>query len=768
MKRIVLRVSALTAVVVLGVLAIAQAQRSLQAPADPQEIADADASADAAELGDEALEPIQALDASSLESNVARPASRSTARYAEPVEDDEIPAAHDALGIVPPRRVVQVGYQEVPDAAGVSDPFGPAPTAVIPAQAEVPLSDEEYADETQPPAELPGEPFATSATAPPADPYAAESQPEDPYAEPRPNSLREPQPAAARTSQPRYADVQPRYAEPAVAGPADADVPVAESAAVAPPVEGSPIDPATPRAAPSATTRPRGFDAFDDLQPAAALPAEASSQSGSRLTGFERDQQLPPVTGSSGAQGSGRPGPQEREGSQAPALSIEKIAPAEVQVGRATTFKVVVRNVGDVPVHGVELHDEVPQGAELVSTTPPAQVGAAGELVWGLGAMRPGDETSVEMQIIPRAEGEIGSLATLRFHADASVRTVATRPELVLEVKSAPDVLVGEDAVVTIRVANEGTGAATGVVVEQALPQQFAHPSGAQIEYEVGDLAPGESREVQLMLTAARPGPTANRMLARADGDLRIEDDWQIEVVAPALQVALDGAKRRFLEREATYSVILSNPGTAPAKNIELMTYLPAGFKFVSADNYGEFDPQSRAVHWSLEELPANESGSVSFTAVPIEAGDHKLLIQSRGDRGLAAEREENIQVEGIPAVLFEVVDVADPIEVGGETTYEIRVVNQGTSKATNVQVRAILPEEMKAVGAEGPTRHLFDGQTVTFDSLSRLAPKADTTYRIRTQSLRPGDLRIKVQLLTDDLQSPVTKEESTRVFAVE
>lgn len=752
MKRIVLRVSALTAVVVLGVLAIAQAQRSLQSPADPQEVADADASADAAELGDAALEPINAADASAADAGFAQPASRATVRYAEPVDDDEIPAAHDALGIAPPTRVVQAGYEEVPAAAGVADPFGPAPTAVIPAEAptnddQTEIADADAYEAANPPQQVYAEPAAEPApAAPPADPYADVRQPADPYAaEPRTNSLRDPQPIEEPQPQPRYADSEPRYAEP----PSGAA-----------PVEVSPIDPAAPAA--------RGFDAFDDPQPNSAAPATTSDNQGSRLAGFERDNQLPPVTGSGGAQGTGRPGPAEREGGQAPALSIEKTAPAEVQVGRTTTFKVVVRNVGDVPVHNVELHDEVPQGAELVDTVPPAQVGASGELVWNLGEMRPGAESSVEMQIIPRTEGEIGSIATLRFHADASARTVATRPELVLEVKSAPDVLVGEDAIVTIQVSNEGSGAATGVVVEQALPQQFEHPSGAQIEYEVGDLAPGESREVQLTLTAATAGPTTNRMVARADGDLRIEDDWQIEVVAPALQIALEGAKRRFLEREANYTVMISNPGTAPAQNVDLAVYLPAGFQFVSADNYGEFDPQSRAVHWSLEELPANESGSVSLTAVPIEAGDHKLLIQGKADRGLSAEQEENIQVEGIPAVLFEVVDVADPIEVGGETTFEIRVVNQGTSKATNVQVRAVLPEEMKAVGAEGPTRHLFEGQTVTFDSLSRLAPKADTTYRIRAQSLRPGDLRIKVQLLTDDLQSPVTKEESTRVFSAE
>ena len=74
-------------------------------------------------------------------------------------------------------------------------------------------------------------------------------------------------------------------------------------------------------------------------------------------------------------------------------------------------------------------------------------------------------------------------------------------------------------------------------------------------------------------------------------------------------------------------------------------------------------------------------------------------------------------------------------------------------------------PPEMKAIAAEGPTRHVLDRGQVLFDSLPRLAPKADTTYRIRAKGLDKGDMRIRVQLLTAEMKEPVTKEESTRVY---
>ena len=123
---------------------------------------------------------------------------------------------------------------------------------------------------------------------------------------------------------------------------------------------------------------------------------------------------------------------------------------------------------------------------------------------------------------------------------------------------------------------------------------------------------------------------------------------------------------------------------------------------------------------------------------------------------------------KGIAAILFQVSDTVDPVEVGGETTYEVHVVNQGSKASANVRLAIDLPPELKPMAAEGPTRHLLEGNRITFDGLSQLPPKADTVYRVRVKALKPGDLRARFQLLTDDMRTPVTKEESTRVYADE
>lgn len=498
---------------------------------------------------------------------------------------------------------------------------------------------------------------------------------------------------------------------------------------------------------------------------AAEAAADDSARGGPRITGHAAPDDF---AAPDAIVGTGRPGHHQLEGEQAPSLTIEKSAPDEVQIGKPAVFTIRVRNVGEALAHAVEIVDVVPHGTQLIETRPPAAATADGRVVWSVDTIQPGGETTVEMELLPTAEGEIGSVASVRFASEASARTRATRPQLNLEVAAPREVLVGERVTLSIKLSNTGTGTATGIVISESIPEQLAHPAGAELEYEVGDLQPGQSRQLDLTMNAVKAGQVINQLVAQGEGRLRIEEQTELTVVAPQLELSLKGPKRRYLERQATYTMTISNPGTASAKQVELVTHLPKGMKFVRADNAGEYDAETNSVHWALAELPPNQAGQVTLTALPIETGELTMKVEGAAARGLSVEQEEVITIEGVAAILFQLADLEDPIEVGGETNYEIRVVNQGSKAATNVRVVAVFPRELKPRSAEGQTRYTIEGQEVRFQPIARLAPKADTTFQIRAQGLEPGDLRVQVQLMTDEMEGPVTKEESTRVYADE
>src|SRR5262249_18595134 len=104
-------------------------------------------------------------------------------------------------------------------------------------------------------------------------------------------------------------------------------------------------------------------------------------------------------------------------------------------------------------------------------------------------------------------------------------------------------------------------------------------------------------------------------------------------------------------------------------------------------------------------------------------------------------------------------------IEVGGELTYEVRIVNQGSCACANIQITATAPDGLQPREGSGPTSHRMQGQQLLFDPLPRLATKADVVYRIKVRGVQPGDYRFRGQMTCDQFKAPVVKEESSRVY---
>ncbi|RLS35629.1 MAG: DUF11 domain-containing protein [Planctomycetota bacterium] len=469
----------------------------------------------------------------------------------------------------------------------------------------------------------------------------------------------------------------------------------------------------------------------------------------------------------------GRPGAMQLEGVQTPQLAVEKRGPREIQVGKTARFEILVRNVGSAVANDVVLRDTVPFGTSLVATTPPATPtgappgqAATGELVWLLGSLPPGGQARVALDLMPTTEGDVGSVASVSFRADASVRSRATRPALEISAEVPAPVLVGRDSRMTITVSNPGSGAATGVVLEGIVPEGLVHRAGRELEFDVGSLPPGESRTIDLVLASTGPGVHDLRLMARADGQIEVEATVKVAITAPTLDLAVQMPLRRYLQRPATCVLSMTNAGTAPAVGVELAAQLPPGMKFVRANNAGYYEERTHRVLWSLEELPAAETGEVEMVVMPIALGAQKIVVAARTAAGLSDQVAHTVEVEGLAALTFDVADSEDPIEVGGVSEYLIRVGNQGTKPASGVRVVATLLGDMEPVDASGPSPHRVNNLTVSFEPLAKLAPSEEALYRIRVRGRREGDQRVQVQLTSDEQPAPITKEEITRVYA--
>jgi hypothetical protein len=193
---------------------------------------------------------------------------------------------------------------------------------------------------------------------------------------------------------------------------------------------------------------------------------------------------------------------------------------------------------------------------------------------------------------------------------------------------------------------------------------------------------------------------------------------------------------------------------------------VPAGFKVLAASDGGRHDFATRTVSWFLGEIGPGHTREVKMEVQAVHPGEHRHKATAVGARGLRAESELTTRVEGVSALLLEVVDTEDPIEVGSDTAYEFRVTNTGTKTETDIKLVATVPDKMEFKSAQGPVRYRQEEKTITFEPIEKLAPRSDAIFRLNVKALAEGPVRFKMQMTSANLPEPVIKMEATRIYS--
>ncbi len=223
-----------------------------------------------------------------------------------------------------------------------------------------------------------------------------------------------------------------------------------------------------------------------------------------------------------------------------------------------------------------------------------------------------------------------------------------------------------------------------------------------------------------------------------------------LNVIQPSLDLAIVGPKLRYLDRKGVYTLKVSNPGDAPASNVFLTETIPAGFKFIQADNGGQLDEASRTIKWFIGELAAGQSRDVKCEFMAIAQGEFTHKATAHASRGIKAEHDLKTVIEGLSAILMEVVDIEDPVEVGGETAYEIKVTNTGSKAETDVKLVCTIPPQLKLKNVDSPIKYEVVGNDVVFQSLAHLAPRR---YCLSNHCDGSQEGRCSLQSIADDRQ---------------
>jgi len=463
-------------------------------------------------------------------------------------------------------------------------------------------------------------------------------------------------------------------------------------------------------------------------------------------------------------------------------VTLEAVCPESVVFGSEFRYELIVKNAGTVAVASVRVEDELPVGTQFIGGEPAADLNAD-RLSWAVGTLEAGAEKRITVRVKPVEEGDLKSRATVSYSAAVEARTKVTRPRIGVVVTGPEVAKAGEEPTFQIKLTNTGTGPAQGMVLQAFLSEGLLHPAGTKLEIkDMPSLPPGESKTIPLKVSAAKAGAQWCQVVIAAQGSQDATAKASVNVLEPLLQVTQTGPAKCLVRAEPVYEITLTNPGTAATDPITLYAVVPEGFEYVQANDGATFNGTNRAVIWKLVGLApgGSKAFSLKLRATAESEGQLRIIAQAVADqpaqgiaaaggvarptgRVLEAKTETGLKAEGIAAVRFDVLDLDDPVEVGKEAVYEVRVVNQGTGACSNVQLVAAMAEGSTFTGSSGPTQVKAQGQTLVFDPIPNLGVKGEAVYRVKIRGATAGDIRFRVQLTCDQVRNPVVKEESTR-----
>lgn len=448
----------------------------------------------------------------------------------------------------------------------------------------------------------------------------------------------------------------------------------------------------------------------------------------------------------------------------APHVSVEWLKSSAINVGQECEVELVVRNLGEVLASDVEVTAFFPNTVRLTSAVPkPAE--ASDRVVWRFPRLAASEQHSLKVKLIPSTRGDLAASAQVRFTGAAVASFQVAEPLLKVALKAPSSVMIGDPIAQLITITNPGTGAAHDVKIEAVLTDGLEHVRGNRVEMEIGSLNPGETRTVRLGLAAIKGGKQSVNVTAVSSSELSDTASNELEVVAPSLKIAVNGPGLRYKGRAAKYVVEVTNDGTVPNNNVRVSQVIAKGFSYVAADRGGKFDPSQNAVHWFLGRLEPGQTIAVNCELLATELGDFKHLVQVASDSGVRGDSSIDTKVEGASALSMEIVDLDDPVEVGTETAYEIRLKNDGSKAASDVAIRCELAAGIELVNATGPTNGALSGQKLAFQPIAEIPAGGQVIYRVHVRSGVEGNYRMRVELTSSSMTEPLSLEESTKFY---
>ena len=194
-------------------------------------------------------------------------------------------------------------------------------------------------------------------------------------------------------------------------------------------------------------------------------------------------------------------------------LQLQKQIPARVALGQTVENTLTVNALDNCAE--VVITDLIPEGATYIKSEPVATVNGP-KLVWTLETLDKGSQMIIKVWYKADQEGCLVNCATMAAIPRGYARTFVGSAKLVVSCQLPATAMIGGALNELIEVKNVGTVPASDVVVTAALAEGLNSASGQKLTFTVGELTPGQPKQIMVPLKAVKRGRVENTVVARA------------------------------------------------------------------------------------------------------------------------------------------------------------------------------------------------------------------------------------------------------------
>ena len=460
-------------------------------------------------------------------------------------------------------------------------------------------------------------------------------------------------------------------------------------------------------------------------------------------------------------------------------LNVNNTTP---NVGQDVAYTITIRNAGPNNATGVTALSRLPIGMAFSSATQNPGGGVAAydpqSGIWTIGEIAAGSQVELRLVAQPTIAGALRLDAEVRTSDQpdpnstpgnnvpteddqATVTITAQQADLSLAMSvNNANPNRGEQITLTITLFNSGPSTATGIQVRSQLPSGLSFRSAAPTAgtysnsngiWSVPSMPNGTS--VRLVLTATVQNSTEATVTAEViaadqpDPDstpgngVTTEDDFaSITIRTRAADLSLTNQADNLepnVGEDVRFTIVVSNAGPDTATGVVVGAALPNGLTLVSATpTQGTYS--SGDGRWNLGSLNASANatmlliarvdtrGAKSFTASVLQS-DQVDPNSTPGNNVESEDDQETVTVT--PPVIDLSLDLTASTTkalVGQPITFTLRLANAGPANASQIAVRAILPEGLTFVS--GTTTSGSYSTATSLWTLPSLASGANVT----------------------------------------